>query len=370
MAKEILKVRGLKTYYKTRLKENVYAVDGVDLDLMEGRVLGIAGESGCGKSTLALSLMGFYFPPLNYGSGSIEIDGTDLMKLPYETLRTKYLGTEIAYIPQAAMNALNPTLKISKFVTDILSEHRPELSHEEMINIARGKFAFLNLPERVLNAYPSELSGGMKQRTVIALSTLLNPKVLIADEPSSALDVSSQKVVISMLRKMMRDGFVKSMIFITHELPLLRHVADDIVVMYAGELVEKGTADEVIFDPVFPYSHSLMGSIIVPEDGMKGQKLLSIPGAPPNLKRVPPGCRFADRCMYAEERCRSKKADVVRFGDGRYHRCIFSESDLREKYAAERRNLEKVEAWEERRDAEIASDPAACEPPALDGGEL
>lgn len=334
MANNILEVRGLKTYYKTRLKENVYAVDGVDLDLQEGRVLGIAGESGCGKSTLALSLMGFYFAPLHYGSGSIKIEGVDLMGLPYKTLRKDYLGTQIAYIPQAAMNALNPTRKISRFVIDILTEHRPDLSHEEMLNIAHGKFAFLNLPERVLNSYPSELSGGMKQRTIIALSTLLNPKVLIADEPSSALDVSSQKVVISMLRKLMRDGFVKSMIFITHELPLLRHVADDIVVMYAGELVEKGTSEEVIFDPVHPYSHALMGSIIVPEEGMKAHKLTAIPGAPPNLKRVPPGCRFADRCALADERCRAKKSDVSRFGEDRYHRCIFTEAELRKKYAA------------------------------------
>ncbi len=345
MANTVLKVSGLKTYYRTRLKENVCAVDGVELELKEGRVLGIAGESGCGKSTLALSLMGFYFPPLHFGSGTIEIDGTDIMKLPYETLRTKYLGTEIAYIPQAAMNALNPTRKISKFVIDILSEHRPEMTHEQMINIARNKFAFLNLPERVLNAYPSELSGGMKQRTVIALSTLLNPKVLIADEPSSALDVSSQKVVIEMLRKMMKEDFVKAMIFITHELPLLRHVADDIVVMYAGELVEKGTSEEVIFDPVHPYSHALMGSIIVPEEGMKAQKLVAIPGAPPNLKRVPPGCRFAERCRYACDKCRAvERVPATAFGEGRYHRCVFSEAELREKYAVEKAEAQGGEA--------------------------
>ena len=204
-----------------------------------------------------------------------------------------------------------------------------------MLNLAKEKFAFLNLPERVLNAYPTELSGGMKQRTVIGLSTLLNPKVLIADEPSSALDVSSQKVVISMLRKMMKEGYVKSMIFITHELPLLRHVADDIVIMYAGELVEKGTSEEVIFDPIHPYSHALMRSIIVPEDGMKSQKLEAIPGAPPNLKRVPPGCRFADRCQYATERCFKEKVGTTDFGNGRYHRCLFSEAELRKMYGQE-----------------------------------
>ena len=339
MAEHILDVRGLKTFYRTRLKENVYAVDGVSLQLKEGRVLGIAGESGCGKSTLALSLMGFYFPPLNYSEGQLILNGTDLMTIPYETLRKNFLGTEIAYIPQAAMNALNQTRKISKFVVDILKEHRPDLSKEQMLNLAKEKFEFLNLPERVLNAYPSELSGGMKQRTVIALSTLLNPKVLIADEPSSALDVSSQKIVINMLRKMMKEGYVKSMIFITHELPLLRHVADDIVVMYAGELVEQGTAEEVIFDPVHPYTHALMGSIIVPEDGMKAQKLTAIPGAPPNLKRVPPGCRFRDRCAYATDKCAEPaRVGITRFGenDSRYHRCIYSEAQLREWYSQEK----------------------------------
>lgn len=335
MAKTILKVRGLKTYYRTRLKENVYAVDGVDLDLHEGRVLGIAGESGCGKSTLALSLMGYYFPPLHYGGGSIEIDSIDIMKLQYEELRTKYLGTKIAYIPQAAMNCLNPTLRIAKFVVDILQEHRPDLSEKQMLNLAKEKFAFLNLPERVLNAYPTELSGGMKQRTVIALSTLLNPKVLIADEPTSALDVSSQKIVISLLRKMMREGHVKSMIFITHELPLLRHVADNIAVMYAGELVEYGTSSQVIFDPVHPYSRALMGSIIVPEEGMKTQELTAIPGSPPNLKEVSPGCRFVNRCSYAFDLCRSEKIPVRCLGEARYSRCLHSKEVLRTYYRGE-----------------------------------
>ena len=342
MAEYILDVKGLKTFYRTRLKENVYAVDGVDLHLKEGRVLGIAGESGCGKSTLATSLMGFYFPPLHYGSGQIVLDGTDIMSIPYETLRKNFLGTEIAYIPQAAMNALNQTRKVSKFVVDILKEHRPDLSKEQMLNLAREKFEFLNLPERVLSAYPSELSGGMKQRTVIALSTLLNPKVLIADEPSSALDVSSQKIVINMLKKMMKEGYVKSMIFITHELPLLRHVADDIVVMYAGELVEEGTTEQVIFDPIHPYTHALMGSIIVPEDGMKAHKLTAIPGAPPNLKRVPPGCRFRDRCAYARKECaRDARVGITRFGpeNSRYHRCVFSEEQLRAWYGEEKRRF-------------------------------
>lgn len=335
MVNNTLEVKDLRTYYRTRLKENVYAVDGVDLNLKEGRVLGIAGESGCGKSTLALSLMAHYFPPLHFGSGSIKIANKNIVELPYEELRHDYLGTKIAYIPQAAMNSLNPTRRIKNFVVDILSEHRSDMSKEQMLNIAKNKFEYLNLPERVLRAYPSELSGGMKQRTVIALSTLLNPEVLIADEPSSALDVSSQKVVVSMLRKMLNEGYVKSMIFITHELPLLRHVADDIAVMYAGEFVEKGTSEQIIFDPIHPYSKALMGSIIVPEQGMKEIKLTAIPGAPPNLKNVPEGCRFAQRCKYTCDECRKGRIPMKTTEDGRIYRCIFEEKELKVKYEAD-----------------------------------
>ncbi|NLM86841.1 MAG: ABC transporter ATP-binding protein [Clostridiales bacterium] len=335
MSDTMLMVNDLKTYYRTRLKENVYAVDGVSFGLERGKVLGIAGESGCGKSTLSLSLMGFYFPPLHFGSGSILLNGNDIMKLPYETLRKDYLGKQIAYIPQAAMNALNPTRRIRRYVVDVLTEHDTGLDEKAMLNLAREKLSFLNLPDRVLDAYPGELSGGMKQRTVIALSTLLNPSVLIADEPSSALDVSSQKVVMEMLRKMLRESQVQSMIFITHELPLLRHVADHIAVMYAGEFVEWGTAEQVIFDPIHPYSHALMGSIIVPEEGMKSHSLSCIPGAPPNLKNVPKGCRFAERCTYITPECRAENQVMTTLPDGRQYRCRFSQEALRDMYAKE-----------------------------------
>lgn len=331
---DTLVVRNLHTHYRTRLNENVYAVSDVSLSLTEGRVLGVAGESGCGKSTLALSLMGFYFPPLHYQSGSIGIDGVDIMKLDYEALRTKYLGREIAYIPQAAMNALNPTKKIGKFIRDIVRVHKGDLSDEEIDRMATARFEAVHLPTRVLKAYPTELSGGMKQRTVIAVSTLLNPKVLIADEPTSALDVTSQKAVIKMLRQLMDDGIVKSMIFITHELPLLYHVAHDIAVMYAGQLVEIGTSHDIVFDAIHPYSHALMGSIIVPEEGLKAHKLTAIPGAPPNLKNKLSGCRFAERCRYATEECRQREMEEKAEGH-RMYRCRFSVRELKEKYAHE-----------------------------------
>jgi peptide/nickel transport system ATP-binding protein len=172
----------------------------------------------------------------------------------------------------------------------------------------------------------------MKQRTVIAISVILFPKVLIADEPSSALDVTSQKMVIKMLRNLMENGFIKSLIFITHELPLLYNVVDDIMVMYAGQIVEKGTAKEVVFDPLHPYSKGLMGSIIVPEKGLRGTKLAAIPGVPPNLKNPPAGCRFAERCEYVKSECKTHSIELREVGDDRAYRCIFSQEDLRKAY--------------------------------------
>jgi peptide/nickel transport system ATP-binding protein len=184
----------------------------------------------------------------------------------------------------------------------------------------------------VLHKYPVELSGGMKQRTVIAVSTILFPKVLIADEPSSALDVTSQKLVIKMLKDLMEKGIIKSMIFITHELPLLYKVTDHIMVMYAGQIVEKGTAREAVFDPLHPYSKGLMGSIIVPESGLRNHKLTAIPGVPPNLKSPPAGCRFADRCKYVMPQCRAMSIPMVECEDGRSYRCILPREQLQEAY--------------------------------------
>jgi len=329
MNRQITVVKDLRTYYKTRLNEHVYAVDSVSLQLKEREILGIAGESGCGKSTLALSLMGFYFPPLNFKSGSIKIDGVDIMKLEYENLRTQVLGKKIAYIPQAAMNALNPTRKIIRFIEDIIKEHNPELSKGQVYKMASKRFESLNLPQRVLTSFPNELSGGMKQRTVIAISTILNPKILIADEPTSALDVTSQKIVIKLLKDLLDKGFVSSIIFITHELPLLRHIADVILIMYAGEIVESGKSNDVIFDPIHPYSKALMGAIIVPEEDMKNRELVGIPGAPPNLANIQIGCRFADRCSFAKSECRKQNIEDKVHCD-RVFKCIFDFKILKE----------------------------------------
>ncbi|HOB20158.1 MAG TPA: ABC transporter ATP-binding protein [Candidatus Atribacteria bacterium] len=335
MGKTILEVKDLTTKYITRFREDVYAVDHVSLSLEEGKSLGIAGESGCGKSTLALSLMGYYFPPLHYVSGEIIIDGKNISKMDPDTIRKNILGKEIAYIPQAAMNALNPTQRIISFIEDVIHAHYPEMSRKEIYESARKRFEELNLSPAVLEKYPVELSGGMKQRTVIAISTILSPKVLIADEPSSALDVTSQKMVIRMLKNLMEKGYIKSMIFITHELPLLYNVTDDIMVMYAGQIVEKSTAKDMIFDPIHPYSKGLMGSIIVPEAGARNTKLTAIPGTPPNLKKPPAGCRFAERCKYAFNECKANAVGLKDFDEGRSYRCLIDSARLREVYKNE-----------------------------------
>jgi peptide/nickel transport system ATP-binding protein len=328
----ILEVRDLSTKYVTRFKESVYAVDHVSLQVEEGKSLGIAGESGCGKSTLALSLMGYYFPPLHYMGGEIIIDGRNISGMKPDDVRKSILGTEIAYIPQSAMNALNPTQKVIHFVEDVFRAHDPYKSKKEIQEFAREAFETLGLPAAVLQKYPVELSGGMKQRTVIAISVLLCPKVLIADEPSSALDVTTQKMVIKMLKGLMENGFIKCMIFITHELPLLYNVTDDILVMYAGQIVEKASAKEAVFDPLHPYAKGLMGSIIVPESGLRDVKLTAIPGVPPNLKAPPAGCRFAERCKYVRAECKVTSVPLYDAGVGRAYRCILSEEVLREAY--------------------------------------
>ena len=335
MSRVMLEVRELTTKYITRFGENIYAVDHVSLKVEEGKSLGIAGESGCGKSTLALSLMGYYFPPLHYSSGEIIIDGRNISGMDPDVVRKSILGNEIAYIPQSAMNALNPTQKVIHLVEDVVQAHHPTHTKKEIYNGARELFESLGLPSEVLQKYPVELSGGMKQRTVIAISVILSPKILIADEPSSALDVTSQKMVIKMLRDLMENDIIKSMIFITHELPLLYNVTDDIMVMYAGQSVEKANAKDAVFDPIHPYAKGLMGSIIVPESGLRDVKLAAIPGVPPNLKNPPSGCRFAERCKYVRPECRAITVNLRKLESDRTYRCILSEKELREAYENE-----------------------------------
>lgn len=327
MGKVMLEVKDLKTKYVTRLREDVYAVDGVSLKIEEGKSLGVAGESGCGKSTLALSLMGYYFPPLHYMSGDIIVDGKNISGMKPDDVRKKVLGTEIAYIPQAAMNALNPTQKIIRFIEDVIHAHEPNMSKKDIYDLAKERFGILGLPAEVLEKHAVELSGGMKQRTVIAISTILSPKVLIADEPSSALDVTSQKMVIKMMRDLMEKGYIKSMIFITHELPLLYNVTDDIMVMYAGQIVESAPVATVFEHPWHPYTHGLLNSI--PSVDEKNKQLYVIKGTVPSPLFFSKACRFNPRCPYAQEKCRTDAPPLVEIEPGHCMRCWYPLSDER-----------------------------------------
>jgi peptide/nickel transport system ATP-binding protein len=316
----VLSATGLSAYYRTRDGRQVRAVDDVSLDLLEGEVLGIAGESGCGKSTLARALANLFEFPLCREAGEVLVDGEDVYALSADRLRREVLGRKVSYIPQSAMNALNPTVKVGRFVRHVTKTHYPEMTAAQVLSRARERLEALSLPERVLDTYPFGLSGGMQQRTVIMVSTLLNPDVVIADEPTSALDVSTQKVLVAMLRDLLRNAIARSLIFITHDITTLRHICDRIAVMYAGEFVEVGTMEQVIFEPVHPYTRALLDSVLVPEKGIRSRKLATIPGTPPDLADPPPGCRFGPRCTECDDACRSARGEL-REVQGRLVRC-------------------------------------------------
>ncbi|MFO7180618.1 MAG: ABC transporter ATP-binding protein [Pseudomonadota bacterium] len=324
MSDAVLEVEDLRVHYLTRFGTRVQAVDGVTFSLKEGEILGIAGESGCGKTTLVSGCMGLYIPPLYHTSGDVRIAGKSIIGMTLEQNRKEVLGRKISMIPQGALNSLNPTRKIKDLATDMILSHDEKADKRDIYERLRERFSRIGLDaEHVLNAYPVQLPAGTKQRVVIGISTLLNPKVVIADEPTSALDVSTQKAVIRLLFDLMDQGIIASMLFITHELPLLRHVSSRIAVMYAGEIVELGTTEQVIFDPRQPYTKALMGSMLSAEPGQRDRKPIAIEGAPPNLALPIHGCRFAERCPSVRPDCREKQ-QVIRMVAGREVRCQYA----------------------------------------------
>jgi peptide/nickel transport system ATP-binding protein len=335
MSAPVLEVEDLRVHYVTRFGAKIQAVDGVTFSLKQGEILGIAGESGCGKTTLVAGCMGLYIPPLYLTSGDVRIDGKSIVGMSAEQNRKEVLGRQIAMIPQGALNSLNPTRKIKDMATDMILSHDERADKKSISERLRERFSRIGLDaDHVLNAYPVELPAGTKQRCVIGISTLLNPKVVVADEPTSALDVSTQKSVIRLLFELMDQEIISSMLFITHELPLLRHVSSSIAVMYAGQFVEYGTTEQVIFDGRQPYSRALMGSMLSAEPGQKRKKPIAIEGAPPKLDRVIPGCRFAERCPVAQPDCPSTLQEI-RIVGGRQVRCKYADTDLIQKIGGE-----------------------------------
>ncbi len=321
----IFEVKDLRLHYLTRFGDKIHAVDGVTFSMEEGEILGIAGESGCGKTTLVNGCMGLFIPPLKPTSGDVLVEGETLMGRTPEDVRENVLARKVSMIPQGAFNALNPTRKVKSLAMDLIKSHEKGGSREENYKRIYDRFNLLGMDtDRVLNSFPIQLTAGERQRSVIGISTLLNPKMVIADEPTSALDVTTQKAIIKMIFDLLEKKIFSTMIFITHELPLLRHVADRIAVMYAGEFVELGTSEQVVFDARHPYTKALMGSMLSAEPGQKQKKPEFIDGAPPNLANPISGCRFAARCPVVKEDCAREEQEIRIVGD-RQVRCKYAE---------------------------------------------
>jgi peptide/nickel transport system ATP-binding protein len=306
-----LRVEDLRVYYRT-LAGDVKALDGVTFDVADGEIMGLAGESGCGKSTLAKSLIRLD-GRMRYVSGKAVLDGKEL-PIWDDAAMNAFRFRDVSIVPQYAMSALNPIRKIGRMIHELLRARGvgARAAQQEL----ERRLELVGLDKSVLDRYPIELSGGMKQRVVMVISTLLDPSLLIADEITSALDVSTQRAVAETLVEFRDRGFVKSMIVVTHDIGVLYQVADTILVMYAGKLAEKAPADEIVSNPRHPYTRLLISSL--PEVGVRYETrpLTGIPGRPPHLLDPPTGCRFRDRCPLATGRCADEPPWVELNGRG------------------------------------------------------
>ena len=293
-----LQVSDLRVYYRT-LAGDVKALDGATFSIADKEIMGLAGESGCGKSTLGNSLIRLD-GRMKYIGGSVTLDD-NVMPIWDKTAMNEFRFRDVSVIPQYAMSAMNPTRKIGKMIEELL-ESRGKNFREIKPELLR-RIDLVGLQRDVLTRYPMELSGGMKQRMVMVISTLLDPSLLIADEITSALDVSTQRAVAETLVSFRDHGFVKSMMVITHDMSILYQIADSILVMYAGKLAEKAPTSVVIERPLHPYTRMLVSSL--PEVGVRysDKKLTGIPGSPPSLLNPPTGCRFRARCPLAFAKC-------------------------------------------------------------------
>lgn len=311
MNKTILRTEKLKAFYMLDVlgaQKVVQAVNVVDLDIRENEVYGIAGESGCGKTTLLKALVAAIEPPLRLIDGYIfyYIDGkaVDTATLDPETkrhLRWEY----ISYVPQGSMSVLNPVIKIKETYRDFISSHVGRGTRDDAFDIAKAHIAELGLPISVLDAYPHQLSGGMRQRVTIALATLLKPRIIVSDEPTTALDVVVQRGVVQLLKDI-QTKLQNTIVLVTHDMGVHANIADRIGIMYAGKIVEEGTTEKIFGDPLHPYTQYLINSL--PRFGDKSPRQ-SVPGSPPSLANLPSGCPFHPRCPHATGICMEQMPD-------------------------------------------------------------
>ncbi|MFN8619265.1 MAG: ABC transporter ATP-binding protein [Chloroflexota bacterium] len=314
-ATPVLRVQDLQVIYQTH-NGPVPAVDHVSFSLQPGQRLGLIGESGSGKTTMATALMRLTRPPGKIVGGKVLLGDTDLLTLNDKQLREVRMR-DIALVPQGAMNSLNPVMRIEDQMADAIVAHEGKQNGKALAARIDAQLARVGLPATVARRYPHELSGGMKQRAVMAISTALNPRVIVADEPTSALDVVVQRQVMQTLGRL-QEGIGSAVVLIGHDMGLIAQFADLIGVMYAGRLVEIGTVDELLLNPRHPYTRLLIESL--PRITGKG-RLVGIPGLPPALLSLPPGCAFNPRCPYAFERCFKDVPAVQDVGPGRRTAC-------------------------------------------------
>ncbi len=329
MAEKLLEVEDLKVHFSTE-DGVVRAVDGVSFELERGSVLGIVGESGSGKSVTAMTILGLTRGVNARFEGSILYKGQDLLNMSEAQLR-RFRGNEIAMIFQDPMTSLNPVYKVGAQICEAIRTHEDVSQRTARLrSVQLLRQVGIPHPEERVDDYPHQFSGGMRQRAMIAMSLANNPDVLIADEPTTALDVTIQAQIIELIDKL-KDDFNSAVILITHDLGVVADIADDIAVMYAGRIVEHATKRQVFYDPMMPYTWGLLGSI--PRlDRPKPERLHSIAGAPPSLINLPQGCKFRPRCPHAFEKCTEEPPLENRVGDSPPHldRCWLTVEEKRD----------------------------------------
>ena len=320
----VLEIRGLNSYFFTE-KGVAPAVDGLDLDIPKGKIIGLVGESGCGKSMTAKSIMGLLKYLGRVAGGSIRFEDQDLTRLSDKELR-KICGNDISMIFQEPMTSLNPVLKVGRQVRETLLVHNPTMSKAEAKQRVVEMFQRVGIPEaeKRYDCYPHELSGGLRQRVMIAMAMVCKPKLLIADEPTTALDVTIEAQILRLMKEL-RDETGMSVLIITHNMGVVAEICDYVYVMYAGKIMEQAETFELFDHTMHPYTKGLLDSI--PRIGQNAERLHTIPGVVPNLLHLSQGCPFSNRCEYATDQCRTEKAQLHPVAPDHQVRCFRCEEE-------------------------------------------